>query len=84
LLFDRDDNAITICEIKYTDKPFAINKAYEKKLNEKKEVFKRITRLKKQMFLVFISANGLKETFHSKEIVDGVVTLNDLFQRNNS
>ena len=32
LLFDRLDDAITICEIKYSEKPFVINKQYAKNL----------------------------------------------------
>lgn len=80
LLFDRDDNAITICEIKYTDQAYSINKVYGEKLKKKIEVFKRITRSKKQIFLVLISANGLKETEYSKALVDKVVTLDDLFR----
>lgn len=80
LLFDRDDNAITICEIKYTNEPFSINKAYADKLKEKIDVFKKRTRSKKQIFLVLISANGLKESIYSKDLVDAVVTLDDFFQ----
>ena len=36
--------------------------------------------IKKQIFLALISANGLKRTIYSEEIVDGVVTLNNLFE----
>lgn len=79
LLFDRDDDAITICEIKYTNKPFSINKAYAAKLQKKIDVFKKITRTKKQIFLSFISANGLKENMHSENVA-GVVDLDALFK----
>ncbi|HEX4044616.1 MAG TPA: ATP-binding protein [Gammaproteobacteria bacterium] len=79
LLFDRDDDAITICEIKYTDKPFAIDKDYAAQLNQKITVFKQKTNTKKQIFIAIISANGLKKTIYSEEMVDGVVTLEDLF-----
>lgn len=81
LLFDREDDSITICEIKYTDKPFTIEKSYAQKLKTKIEVFKKATRVSKQIFLALISANGLKETIYSEEIVNGgVVTLDDLFK----
>jgi len=80
LLFDRDDDAITICEIKYTDESFSITKAYAEKFKNKIDVFNRVTRNKKQIFLVFVSANGLKDTINSEGLVDGVVTLKDLFQ----
>lgn len=81
LLLDRDDNAITIFEIKYTDSPYAIDKHYYEKLKQKINVFKKITRTNKQLFLVIISANGMKNTIYSEDIVNGVVTSDDLFEK---
>lgn len=81
LLFDRNDHAITICEIKYTEQPFVIDKSYAQKLNQKIEIFKKITKQDKQIFLAFISATGLKKTMYSEEMITHpVVTLNDLFK----
>lgn len=80
LLFDRQDDAINICEIKYTENPFLITKEYMEKLQRKLTVFKERTRTKKQLFLSFVSANGLKENSYSKEMVSGVVILDDLFK----
>jgi AAA+ ATPase superfamily predicted ATPase len=79
LLFDRKDNAITLCEIKYTMQPFEITKKYANQLSIKMDVFKNVTRTKKQIFFVMISANGLKKNMYS-EMIDGVVTLADLFK----
>lgn len=81
LLFDRDDDAITICEIKYTNEPFAIDKEYAAKLRMKLEVFKNKTKTQKQLFLSIISANGIKKTMYSEEMVIGIVTLDDLFKK---
>jgi len=80
LLIDRNDDAITICEIKYTENFFSINKSYFENLKRKIEIFKGKTLTKKQIFLCIISANGIKETSYSKEIVSGVVTLDDFFK----
>ena len=80
LLFDRDDNAITICEIKCTAKPFVIDKEYARKLRRKLEVFKSITKTKKQIFVAMISANGIKKNKYSDELLSMVVTLDDLFK----
>lgn len=79
LLIDRNDNALTLCEIKYTDAPFFIDRQYAEKLIKKIEIFKKTTRTKKQIFLAIISANGLKKSMYSEEIVHGVTTLKDLF-----
>ena len=78
-MFDRDDDSITICEIKYSDKPFVITKDYAEKLRHKLEIFKRVTRTNKQLFIVMIAANGLKRNQYSSELINEVVTLDDLF-----
>lgn len=80
LLFDRSDDAITICEIKYTDKPFMIDKQYAETLKNKIDVFKKITRINKQIFLTIISANGLKNSSHSDKMIHDAVILEDLFE----
>lgn len=79
LLFDRVDKVINICEIKYTEEPFAISKEYWENLKNKLRVFKEQTGTHKQLFLTFISANGLKKNTYSEEVC-AVVTLDDLFQ----
>jgi hypothetical protein len=79
LLFDRSDDAITICEIKYSAKPFIINKEYAKNIVNKINIFRMGIWTNKQIFLAFIAANGLKETLYSRELVGGVVILDDLF-----
>jgi AAA+ ATPase superfamily predicted ATPase len=79
-VIDRIDNAITLCEIKYTDQVYAVDKQYAKILKNKIAVFKEKTGTKKQIFLAMICAQGLKNNIYSQELVDGgVVTLNDLF-----
>lgn len=79
LVIDRGDNAMTLCEIKYTDKPFSINKAYATKLGNNIELFKTKAAAGKQVFFAMVSASGLKETKYSEKLVSGVVTLDDLF-----
>ncbi len=83
LLFNRDDHAITICEIKYTNSPFVIDKEYAEILNKRIQIFKEKTKTNKQIFLGIISANGLKKNIYSEEMVDKVATLDDLFKKEN-
>lgn len=80
LLFDRTDGVVTICEIKYRQKPFAVDKEYATKLLNKIEVFKQQTRTEKQIFIAMITAAGLKPTMYSEDLVMGVVSLADLFK----
>lgn len=80
LLFDRADDAITLCEIKYTDKPFTLTKDYVDTLLQKIAVFKERTQTQKQIFVAFISANGIKNNYYTDELITHVVTLTDLFK----
>lgn len=80
LLFDRDDDAITICEIKYSSQEFIIDKDYAKKLQQKIDTFLERTKSKKQIFLAFVAANGLAKSIYSEEMVTRVVVLDDLFK----
>lgn len=79
LLFDRRDDAITLCEIKYTSKSFDIDKAYAQNLENKMQVFKEVTRTRKQIFFAMISAAGVSKTKYSENLIDQVVTLEELF-----
>ncbi len=77
IVFDQSDSII-LCEIKYTDKAFSIDKNYAEQLSKKTETFKRVTKTDKQIFLAIISANGIKANRYSDELISDVVTLDDL------
>ncbi len=79
LLFDRQDGVIILCEIKYNEKPFLIDKAYARKLLQKMDLFELHFKTNKQIILAFITTMGLKDSLWSKEIVQKKVTLKDLF-----
>jgi hypothetical protein len=81
LLFDREDRAISLCEVKYTEKPFIVTKKYAGDLQRKIDVFKQRTRTKKNIFLALITASQFKETINSKGLITSVVTIEDLFAR---
>jgi AAA+ ATPase superfamily predicted ATPase len=80
LLFDRPDDSITLCEIKYTDEPFVITKEYMNDLQRKVTVFKERTNTEKQLFLSIISASGLKNNFYAQDLISSTATLEDLFR----
>lgn len=79
LIIDRSDNAITLCEIKYTNEKFIIDKQYAEKLMHKRSVFENKANVNKQIFIAIISASGMRKNSYYDEIVDSVVTLEDLF-----
>ncbi len=81
LLFDRDDGCITICEIKYSESPFLIDKAVAATLLKKVDIYRKQTKTNKQIFIAMVAANGLKPTMYSEELITGCVTLKELFEQ---
>jgi uncharacterized protein len=79
LLFDCDDGVIRLFEIKFSGKAYSIDKEYAKALAKKIDVFQAQTATTKQLMLIMIAANDLKKNIWSEDLIDGVVTLKDLF-----
>jgi AAA+ ATPase superfamily predicted ATPase len=77
LVFDREDGCVTLCEIKYSDKPFILTKEFFGQLKIKEAVYKEKTRNKKQIFWALIAAQGVPG--QTRDILSQVITLNDLF-----
>lgn len=81
LLFDRADHTITLCEIKYSQKPFSIDKSYAHELKNKIETFERYFSppAHKQINLALITSAGMKPSIWSEELISQTVDLLDLF-----
>ena len=79
LVLDRNDDTITLCEMKYTDEPFAITRKYARELEEKIEVFKTATKTAKNVQLALVCSAGLKQNDNSDELVSSQAVLEDLF-----
>ena len=79
LVFDREDDCVTLCEIKHTDKQFVITKDYAIELEKKLLIYKERTRTKKQLIWCLISNNGVLKNDYFKKLISNVVTLKDLF-----
>ena len=54
-MIDRRDFAINICEMKYSEKEFTIDKAYANELENKRNVFKEATKTRKITFRVALA-----------------------------
>ena len=79
LVFDRNDDCITLCEIKYTDKTFLITKQYAKELENKKSIYQAQTKTKKQIFWCLITNNGAGKNEYYKQLIAHTVNTSDLF-----
>ncbi len=79
LLFDRDDGVINLCELKYCKDRFVVTRAYAGELKDKIAIFEQQTRTKKEVHLTLVTTHGLRPNAWSEDLVDSVVTADELF-----
>ena len=79
LLFDRDDQVISLCEIKHNTETFSIDKAYARELKRKIETFQSVTGTRKHLQLVLIAVNGFKPNIWSEGLVDVSLSAEEIF-----
>ena len=78
LVIDRKDHTVNLCEIKYSEKAFAIDKDYDQDLRNKRETFREKTKTNKTLQLVMISTYGLRQNQYAS-LISAQVTMDDLF-----
>jgi uncharacterized protein len=79
LLIDRKDFAINICEMKYAEKEFTIDKSYASELENKRNVFKEATNTRKSLFLTMVTTFGVQPNEYFTKSVQATVTMDALF-----
>ena len=79
LVIDRADRCINLCEMKYSNHEFVIDKSYEEKLQSKKRVFKEQTETTKTLFMTMLTTYGVKKNVHYLSAIDQQLTMDDLF-----
>ncbi len=79
LLIDRKDQVIHLCEAKFTDQEFLINKSYVAALRRKRSVFTQVTGTKKAVFTTLITTFPAIQNKYYLEEVQSEVTMEDLF-----
>ncbi len=80
LLIDRDDNVINVCEMKFYNAPFSIDKRYYQNLKNKIAELQQETKTRKNIFLVMLTSHGLKENEYSRELVQNTLDMNILLK----
>lgn len=78
LLIDRPDRTIHLCEMKYYNTEFVIDKAYARKIRTRQSSFAELSKTKKHIFNTLITTFGLKQNEHSIGLIDHVITIDDL------
>ena len=80
LLIDRRDFVIHICEMKYSESLFAIDKKYAGELENKMDVFRRHTKTKKSLFITMVTTFGIKNNEYASRLVQNSITMDALFE----
>ncbi|MDR0875209.1 MAG: ATP-binding protein [Clostridiales Family XIII bacterium] len=78
LIINRDDGIINLCEMKFTEKAFAIDREYDEELLLRRETFREETGTKKALHITMVTANGLTSGSYIG-MVQAQVLLDDLF-----
>lgn len=78
LVIERADKIVNLCEIKYSQTPYSIDKDEYQKLLNRREAFSKETRLRHSPWITMIVSEGLSQGMYSN-IAQGVVTKDELF-----
>jgi uncharacterized protein len=79
LLFERRDQVITICEMKYSINKFTIDKKYSENLRNKIGVFIEESKTKYAVHLAMITTYGVNENQNYFDLVQNNITMDSLF-----
>jgi len=79
MVVKRADRVVNLCEIKFYQQEYRIEKTYEEKLRQRVEVVRELTRNKLNIHLTFISTFGLAYNEYSSRIQKSIM-LDDLFE----
>ena len=79
MLIDRADHVINVCEMKFSSRPFSIEKPYLTQLKTKLGAFEQMSKTRSAIHLTLVTSAGLLRNKHSG-VVQSEVTLDDLFR----
>jgi hypothetical protein len=80
-VIDRKDATINLCEMKFSDGTFTIDKRFAAELRHKRDVFRQVTGTRKTVLTTLITTHGLADNAYARELVDTTVTMDALFAR---
>lgn len=78
MIIDRADRLINICEMKFYNNEFSVDKNYDAILRNKLSTFMEETKVKKSVIMTLITTYGLKYNEYSGRF-QSVITLDDFF-----
>lgn len=78
LLIDRNDRTISICEMKYADGEYVIDKPYDQHVQNRLNTFKEVTNTTKSLQVVYVTPHGIYNNMYGRK-VNKQITANHLF-----
>lgn len=79
LIIDRADRMVNLCEAKYSEKPYVLDKDEYKKYTDRMALFKQQTSFSGGIIPTFITASGMQRNAYSEHII-AQLTMDDLFE----
>ncbi len=80
LIIDRDDGIINLCEMKFYEGLYTIDKTEYENLKNKIFQFKQDTKTRKNVFITMITTNGIYENENSSELINNKLNIDCLFE----
>ena len=80
LMIDRKDGVINICEMKFYNKPFTIDKKYADTIQQKMEVFTTKMHPRKTLFFTMVTSYGIADNDYADQLVQQQLDMNALFK----
>lgn len=79
LVIDRADQTMNLCEMKFSDGEFTIDKHYANALRNKRAAFARVSGTRKTLFITMVTTFGTKMNTHAQALGTSSVTMDALF-----
>jgi hypothetical protein len=80
LLIDRADNVMNVCEMKFYNGPYTLEKKYYLNMKNKIAELQRDTKARKNIYVTMITAFGINDNEYSRELVQNSLDIEVLFQ----
>ncbi len=79
LLIDRKDKTVTVCEMKYSDTEYVINREYFDRIQARMRTFRKVTGTTKTITATFVTPLGLKDNMYARRC-GRQITADELFK----
>jgi AAA+ ATPase superfamily predicted ATPase len=80
MVIERADKVISLCEMKYTNKPYTMTKDEAEKIDRRKEELAACIPTQKQVLVTIVSNRQPKTNIHYNNLISSNITLDKLFE----